>query len=219
MENFNLNIQQQITSKTVLQIAYVGSQGHNLWRFFDISQPSEAAINSADLACNCINDYSGTARPFNNNPYDSFYVLQENDSGQSNYNSLQTSFRVNGWHGITSIVNYVWSRSMDNSSDSDDFEPNAAQPNDSTRPQLEYAPSNFNVPNRFTWIFAYDLPDYGWELQAVEERLGHEQLGDAAERAAIPVQLQFRGRFQRKRQRLGPSGRGRAHRVPSEHIR
>src|SRR5580704_9043498 len=56
MENFNLNIQQQITSKTVLQIAYVGSQGHHLWRFFDISQPSEAAINSADLACNCIND-------------------------------------------------------------------------------------------------------------------------------------------------------------------
>jgi hypothetical protein len=172
MENFNLNIQQQITSKTVLQIAYVGSQGHHLWRFFDISQPSEAAINSADLACNCINDYGGVARPFNNNPYDSFYVLQENDSGQSNYNSLQASFRVNGWHGVTSIVNYVFSRSMDNSSDSDDFEPNAAQPNDSTRPQLEYAPSNFNVPNRFTWIFAYDLPTMGGNYKRLKNGWG-----------------------------------------------
>jgi len=150
----------------------VGSQGHHLWRFFDISQPSEAAINSTDLACNCINDYSGAARPFNNNPYDSFYVLQENDSGQSNYNSLQASFHVNGWHGVTSIVNYVFSRSMDNSSDSDDFEPNAAQPNDSTRPQLEYAPSNFNVPNRFTWIFAYDLPTMGGNYKRLKNGWG-----------------------------------------------
>lgn len=158
MENYNLNIQRQITRKTVVQVGYVGSQGHRLWRFFDISQPSTAAINAADVACNCINDFSSAARPLAANPYGAFYVLQENSSGKSNYNSLQTSFRVNGWHGITSIVNYVWSKSLDNSSDGEDFEPNAAQPNDSTRPNLEYGPSNFNVPNRFTWIFGYELP-------------------------------------------------------------
>ncbi len=172
MENYNLNFQQQITSKTVLQIGYVGSEGHHLWRFFDISQPSEAAINAADVACNCINDYGSAARPFAGNPYGAFYVLQENSSGQSNYNSLQASFRVNGWHGITSMVNYVWSRSMDNSSDGEDFEPNAAQPNDSTRPQLEYGPSNFNVPNRFTWIFAYDLPTMGGNMRRLKNGWG-----------------------------------------------
>ncbi len=42
MENYNLNFQQQIASKMVLQIGYVGSQGHHLWRFFDLSQPSAA---------------------------------------------------------------------------------------------------------------------------------------------------------------------------------
>ncbi len=88
MENYNLNFQQQITSKTVLQIGYVGSQGHHLWRFFDLGQPSIAAINAADVACNCINDYSSAARPFAGNPYGAYYVLQENSSGQSNYNSL-----------------------------------------------------------------------------------------------------------------------------------
>ena len=46
MENYNLNIQQQISSKTVIQIGYVGSQGHRLWRFFDISQPSQAQITA-----------------------------------------------------------------------------------------------------------------------------------------------------------------------------
>ncbi len=172
MENYNLNFQQQLTSKTVLQLGYVGSQGHHLWRFFDISQPSTAAINSADLACNCINDFSSVARPFAGNPYGAFYVLQENSTGQSNYNSLQASYRVNGWHGITSIANYVWSKSLDNSSDSDDFEPNAAQPNDSTRPQLEYGPSNFNVPNRFTWIFSYDLPTMGGDWKRLKNGWG-----------------------------------------------
>jgi outer membrane receptor protein involved in Fe transport len=172
MENFNLNFQQQITNKTVLQIGYVGSQGHKLWRFFDLGQPSQAAINGADVACNCINDYSSVARPLAGNPYDAFYVLQENSSGQSNYNSLQASYRVNGWHGVTSMVNYVWSKSLDNSSDGEDFEPNAAQPNDSTRPQLEYGPSNFNVPNRFTWIFAYDLPTMGGNYKRLKNGWG-----------------------------------------------
>ena len=187
MENFNVNFQQQIAPKMVVQIAYVGSQGHHLWRFFDLNQPSAAAINTADLTYGCIYDFGGcsnpnapfaAARPFGGgfgppgNTYGAFYVLQENSSGNSNYNSLQASYRVNGWHGITSIVNYVWSKSLDNSSDGEDFEPNAAQPNDSNNPQLEYGPSNFNVPNRFTWIFSYDLPHMGGGMQRLKNGWG-----------------------------------------------
>jgi hypothetical protein len=171
MENYNLNIQEQISNKTVLQVGYVGSQGHRLWRFFDLNQPSQASITAADLACNCINSY-GVPRTYGNNPYGAFYVMQENSSGYSNYNALQTSFRVNGWHGITSVVNYVWSRSMDNSSDGEDFEPNAAQPNNSTQPNLEYGPSNFNITNRFTWVFAYDLPKMGGGHQRLKNGWG-----------------------------------------------
>jgi hypothetical protein len=171
MENFNLNIQRQIASKVVLQLGYVGSQGHRLFRFFDINQPSAAAITSCDLGTSAacagapaIHDFSGLARPFGS-PAGSFYILQENSSGKSNYNALQTSLRISAWHGVTSIVNYVWSRSMDNSSDGEDFVPNAAQPQDSTNTGNEYGPSNFNVPNRFTWIFGYELPKMtgGWE--------------------------------------------------------
>ncbi len=50
MENYNLNIQHQLTSKITLQVGYVGSQGHRLFRFFDINQPSQEAIWSADCA-------------------------------------------------------------------------------------------------------------------------------------------------------------------------
>ncbi|MGA8344831.1 MAG: hypothetical protein WB781_23065, partial [Candidatus Sulfotelmatobacter sp.] len=172
MENYNLNIQQQLSSKAVLQLSYVGSQGHHLWRFFDISQPSAAQINAADIACNCINDYSGAARPLNGNPYGAFYVLQENSTGKSNYNALQASFRITGWHGVTSIMNYVYSKSLDNSSDGEDFEPNEAQPNDSTQPWLEYGPSGFNLPQRFTWNFSYDFPTLGGKWQKMKNGWG-----------------------------------------------
>jgi hypothetical protein len=171
MENYNVNIQQQITSKAVLQVGYVGSQGHRLWRFFDISQPSNAQVTAADVGCDCINSY-GVPRNYGSNPYGSFYIMQENSTGKSNYNSLQASLHLTNWHGVTSIVNYVWSKSLDNSSDGEDFEPNAAQPNDSTNPQLEYGPSNFNIPQRFTWILNYQLPNVGGSMQRLKNGWG-----------------------------------------------
>jgi hypothetical protein len=168
IENYNLNIQQQITNKVAIQIGYVGSQGHRLWRFFDINQPNQAQITAADCPsgiATCattgkIQDF-GVPHVFSGTPPGTTYVFQENSTGKSNYNSLQFSVHVDAWHGITSFANFVWSRSMDNSSDGEDFVPNAAQPTDSTNPNNEYGPSNFNIPKRFTWVFSYVIPTMG----------------------------------------------------------
>jgi outer membrane receptor protein involved in Fe transport len=183
MENYNLNIQQQISSKAVIQVSYVGSQGHRLWRFFDMSQPSQAEITASDcpngvatIPCpgGAITPAYGVPRNYigSNFPYGAFYILNENSTGKSNYNALQTSFRITGWHGVTSILNYVYSKSLDNSSDGEDFEPNAAQPNDSHNPQLEYGPSNFNIPHRLTWNFAYEIPKMGGDWQKLKNGWG-----------------------------------------------
>jgi outer membrane receptor protein involved in Fe transport len=176
MENYNLNIQQQLSSKSVLQVSYVGSEGHRLWRFFDLSQPSNAQVTAADLGCGCILDFGVPRNYIPNNPYDSFYLLQENSTGQSNYNALQVSYRITNWHGITSLANFAWSKSLDNSSDGEDFEPNAAQPNDSNNPQLEYGPSNFHIPRRFTWNLAYVLPHAGGDLQKLKNGWGFDSV-------------------------------------------
>jgi hypothetical protein len=181
MENYNLNIQQQVTSKMMFTVGYVGSQGHRLWRFFDLNQPTAAAINQVDLALKggggSITDFSGAARPFGGgfgpgNLYGTYYLEQQNSKGTSSYNSLQTSLRITAWHGVTSIVNFVWSKSLDNSSDGEDFEPNAAQPQDSNNPQLEKAVSNFDLPRRFSWIFNYDIPKMGGSMQRFKNGWG-----------------------------------------------
>jgi Carboxypeptidase regulatory-like domain len=170
LENYNVNIQQQLANKVTLQVGYVGSQGHRLLRFFDINQPSQATITSSDLGCSCINDVS-VPRNYGT-PAGAFYIFQQNTTGKSNYNSLQTSLHVNGYHGFMSIVNYVWSKSLDNSSDGEDFIVNAAQPQDSNSPQREYGPSNFNVPQRFVWIAGYQLPAMGGSWQKVKNGWG-----------------------------------------------
>jgi hypothetical protein len=170
MENYNLNFQQQIGSKVTVQIGYVGSQGHRLFRFFDLNQPSQATITAADSGCNCINDF-GVPRNYGF-PYGASYVFQENSSGKSNYNSLQTSLRVANYRGFTSMVNYVWSKSLDNSSDGEDFIPNAAQPQNSSAPQLEYGPSSFNVPQRFVWVAGYEIPKKGGSMAALKDGWG-----------------------------------------------
>ncbi len=50
VQNFNLNFQQQLGSRMVLQVGYVGSKGTKLFQFLDINQPSQAQITAADLA-------------------------------------------------------------------------------------------------------------------------------------------------------------------------
>ena len=185
MENYNINIQRQISNKITLQVGYVGSQGHRLFRFFDINQPSQQAIWSADCAGLGLTPAApytqpcpgGTIQDFTvprnyGNPAGAVYIFQENSTGQSNYHSLQTSLRVTNYHGFTSNVNYVWSKSLDNSSDGEDFVVNAAQPQNSTRPQLEKGPSNFNIPNRFVWIASYAFPKRGGSMARLKNGWG-----------------------------------------------
>jgi hypothetical protein len=181
MENYNINLQQQIGSKTVLQIGYVGSQGHRLLRFFDLNQPTSAAVTAADCpfgiatcaTTGSIQDF-GVPRPFGDAGVGAYYIYQEKSNAKSNYNSIQLSYKINSWRGITSAVNYVYSKSLDTASDLEDFVPNAAQPQDSNSPNLEYGPSNFNVPHRFTWVFAYEFPHQGGDMQRLKNGWGIE---------------------------------------------
>ncbi len=173
LQNYNLNLQQQLTRKMVLQVGYVGSHGSKLWDFRDLNQPSQAQITAADLACACINDGSVPRRLTGTN---FSYIYWQESAAKSDYNALQATYRIDNWHGFTSSFNYTWSHSIDTASDGEDYVPNAAQPTDSTQPQLNRGNSNFDVRNRITWNFVYQFPDHqgrwarlrnGWGLNGI----------------------------------------------------
>jgi hypothetical protein len=157
MENYNLNVQQQLSRKSTLLLSYVGSQGHKLFRFRDINQPTLSQIqqfnyNEAGDNCYCVPRFL-SASPF-------YYINYQESSGNSIYNSLQTSWRIDGWHGITSTLNYTWSHSIDDSSDGEDYVPNASQL-DNSQGLIKYnrGNSNFDVRQRLVWNFIYEIPD------------------------------------------------------------
>ena len=142
MHVYNLNLQQELTRNVALQIGYVGSQGRKLFRYRDINQP---------------NPLTGAPSPF-----PAFiYINQFESSAASNYNSLQASLNFRDWHRLSSTVNYTWSHSIDNASDGQDYVPNATQPDNSFRPDLERASSNFDMRQKMSWTFNYRVPDLG----------------------------------------------------------
>jgi hypothetical protein len=152
VQNFNLNIQHEVFDGAVFEVGYVGSQGRKLFRYVDINQPPVPGL--------------GSARPYDNGPFtplgDPFYFVNNLETtAVSNYNALQVNFTVRERRGFSTDLNYTWSHSIDNASDGQDYVPNAAQPDDSFRTDLERASSNFDVRHNLTWSFTYRLPDWG----------------------------------------------------------
>jgi hypothetical protein len=69
VQNYNLNIQQQLAAGVVLQIGYIGSAGRKLFRYRDVNQSGGGPI-----------------------PYPDFvYINQFESTANSNYNGLQTT--------------------------------------------------------------------------------------------------------------------------------
>jgi hypothetical protein len=167
IQNYNLNLQQELTKNMVFQIGYVGSGGHKLFDFRDINQPTAATIqqfNYAAIGCCVPGALNGdTGRNV---------IYWQESAANSTYNSVQASWRINGWHGLTSTLNYTWSHSIDTASDGEDYVPNAAQPTDSTRLNSNRGNSNFDIRNRLTWNFIYEFPKFGGSMQRLKNGWG-----------------------------------------------
>ena len=138
---YNINLQQELSRNVALQIGYIGSAGRKLFRYVDINQFNPATGTHAFPALGFVNQFQSSA--------------------SSSYNSLQASLRFREWHRMTSTLNYTWSHSIDNASDGQDYVPNATQPDNSFRPDLERASSNFDMRQHLSWAFSYKLPEFG----------------------------------------------------------
>ena len=155
--NYNLQLEQSLSSKVVAQIGYVGSGGRHLLAIRDINQ---AALSA---------DGSG-ARPFAAQFPDVTFINEIQSIGTSNYNSLQATIRASGFHGFTAQAAYTWSHSMDEVTAY-----RGALPQDSTNFKGDYGPSDFDNRNIFVSAISYQVPGSehmklltkGWELNSL----------------------------------------------------
>ena len=136
--NFNLQVEKSFGSTAVLQVGYVGSEGRKLNIMFNLN-PTPSATSALNVAFPNVGS-----------------ILQLRSVGTSNYNSLQATFRIRSYHGLTSTFNYTWGHALDEISEY------RAVIADSLNPKLDYGNGDYDTRHLFTANFSYDVPKAAW---------------------------------------------------------
>ncbi|HTS78330.1 MAG TPA: TonB-dependent receptor [Bryobacteraceae bacterium] len=141
-QNFDLNIQRQLSQSTLLQIGYVGTLGRKLPVLLDINQP----ILTNGVA----------VRPYAAE-YPQLATIDTAESiANSEYNALQVSLRQRLWKGLSATANYGYGHSIDDSS-----AVRNTVPTDSYNLHDQRGSSSFDVRNMSTDFITYELPQLG----------------------------------------------------------
>jgi hypothetical protein len=161
-QNFNINVQRQISRNTLFQIGYVGSQSRKLADKRDINQP--------------LPDPTGLLteqerRPFYSQFPDISGITWLETAADSQYNSLQTSIRSTGFHGLTGQFSYTLAHARDDMSYA-----RYAEPENSYCLKCDYGNSDFDIRSNASAYAIYDVPNFikskprlggGWQLNAL----------------------------------------------------
>lgn len=171
---FSLGIQQAL-GKSVLSVAYVGTQNRHQNYYQEINLPNESLLpgyvnNTTTVAYNTVVPYLG---------YHGIRLARNEANGD--YNGLQMSMRGSLLsNGLTYQVGYTWSHTNDSGSNGS----SAGDLGNVTNPYLgwkyDFGPSNFDHRNMFFANFVYDLPFFrhsdskatkmmlgGWEISGI----------------------------------------------------
>ncbi len=144
VQNYNLNIQQQLGGGTIFQTGYVGSTGRKLSLLRNINAPIPGTTGALQ-----------DRRPFNTAYPDVASINMLQTIGNSQYHAWQSSLRVTRWKNVMLNANYTYSREMDNGTDVRN-----ALPANSYDLRREYGPGSIDLQHIFTGYVAYDLPKF-----------------------------------------------------------
>jgi hypothetical protein len=172
---WHIGIQHQLTASSVIDVAYVGTKGTNLFRSINIDQanpgpntilgtgvpPTISALQAnrvfSTVGCTV---FSSTATLSSSGgpvclqgPVASLGAINERGStGWSSYNSLQVRFTKRFSHGLTALLSYTWSKEID---DMTVFDPLLNQDQFNRALGNASAP---DVPQLFIASFVYQVP-------------------------------------------------------------
>jgi hypothetical protein len=192
--NWNLNLQQQLTPNTMLQIAYVANHGVKLYSTTDPNQADPSLVVQNPLYEP--GDFDGTnivaeqlARPYTTNcptsvvgglgkggpcfPYIGFINLLGNQSG-SVYNSLQITLTKRYSKGLYLLAGYTYGHAIDTAAATSNLA-TIGNPQNSLDYVAERASGDFDIRHRFTFSATYELPSKksfaqmleGWQINSL----------------------------------------------------
>jgi len=177
VENWFFGVQHQIRARIVVQLNYVGTAGHKLFRAEAVNRIPGARLPEGT----CVTDTFGrklcsqvnTSRDANGfvinpdgrlNPNQGFLRVWEN-AGNSIYHGLQLSVQKGMSHGLQIGGNYTWSHAIDSGStwrngatSLNGFAAGDGVSTDPTLPGLDRGNSVFDIRQRLTFNYVWELP-------------------------------------------------------------
>jgi len=168
LQRWSLDVQQQLGRNTVATLGYVGSEGTKLTTQYDLNLPPQGVYLNSD-------DYYN-ARPLTAiapGRWDSIWAVHHNRS--NNYHALTAELKTQGWHNLTSMISYTWSKQMDTFF-GESGESGVQSIGGQWHPQWSYGPSDGNHTNRFVSAVMYELPGNNLSNRFVREGVGGWQL-------------------------------------------
>jgi hypothetical protein len=190
--NWNLNVQQQLTPNTVLQVAYVANRGVKLYSITDPNQADPSLVVNSPLYEP--GDFDGTniiaeqlARPYTTNcpttvlgglgkggpcfPYIGFINLLGNQS-TSTYHSLQVTLTKRYSKGLYLLAGYTFAHAIDTAGATSNL---ADVPQNSLNFAGEKASGDYDIRHRVTLSATYEIPGRrsfaqlleGWQLTSL----------------------------------------------------
>ena len=168
LHTWNVNIQREVFSKSLLQLGYVGSRGIHITSdpqtgiSENINQvPAQFLSLGRALLDTVPNPFAGritvgqlagptVQRQQLLRPYPQFLNVTRNlpTYGNTVYHSFQGKFEQRLWHGLTTIVSYTYSKNM---GDIGPYQNNYDR-------RIERAVTSFDVPHRLTVTTSWDMP-------------------------------------------------------------
>lgn len=162
-QEWNVNIQQELSQRFVFQLAYVGNHSVHQLQLLDINQPPLGAgygpgcvttnPPQANPAC------EQAARPYNAKFPTLSQINTISSPGYAHYHSLQATLKSNSFHGLTTQVSFTWSHNMDTASEVEDFFGTSGYvPQDSTNLKGSYGNSEFDQRRALIITYIYAIP-------------------------------------------------------------
>ena len=125
---YNASVEQSFGANNTVSISYVGAKGERLGRV-ETLRATTGNFRRLDLVTN---------------------------GGYSNYNALQAQFQRRLTRGLQALVSYTFAKSLDNVSE--ESQNNLQSPTGKFTPNLDYAPSNFDVRHAINGAVSYEIP-------------------------------------------------------------
>ncbi len=153
VEEYNLNVEQQLPGRFQTQIAYVGSSSRKQYVVRDSNAPiyaPGAATTTAGI---------NNRRPYQPTPTQYVFagIYELAPIGNGNYNALQVTLNRRFRNNFSILVNYTWQKGIDIAS-ADVASISGSQLVDDTNLLRDRGISNINVPQIFVASASYSLP-------------------------------------------------------------